>query len=199
MASKNPNRMLLWAVATSAFFGFFRLGELLPESVKAFAPTTGLSWGDVALDSRQALRMVQIHLKVSKCDQFGGGANIILEATDDALCPVKAMVLFVTERGCALGPFFRKASGETATKPWFVGEVQEILAKCGLNQSDFAGHSFRIGAATTADLAGIEDSAIQVLGRWLSTAFLRYVRTPKERLATLSASLSQQSHTSFPS
>ena len=52
MASKNPNRMLLWAVATSAFFGFFRLGELLPESVKVFAPATGLSWGYVALDSR---------------------------------------------------------------------------------------------------------------------------------------------------
>ena len=107
------------------------------------------------------------------------------------------MVLFVTERGCALGPFFCKASGETATKPWFVGEVWEILAKCGLNQSDFDGHSFRIGAATTAALAGIEDSAIQVLGRWHSTAILRYIRTPKERLATLSASLSKQSHTSF--
>ena len=43
MASNNPNRMLLWVVATSVSFVFFRLGELLPESVKAFAPTTGLS------------------------------------------------------------------------------------------------------------------------------------------------------------
>ena len=104
--------------------------------------------------------MVQFHLKVSKCDQFGGSANIVLGATDDALCPVKAMVLFVTERHVCvcdhvLGPFFCKASGETATKPWFVGEVREILAKCGLNQSDFAGHSFRIVAATTVALAGI--------------------------------------------
>ena len=161
--------------------------ELIP--IILWPVTLGASSG---LDHKSSAirRMVQIHLKVSKCDQFGGGTNIILGATDDALCPVKAMVLFVTERGCALSPFFHKASGETATKSWFVGEVREILAKCGLNQSDFAGHSFRIGATTTAALAGIEDSAIQVLGRWHSTAFLRYVRNTKERPETLSASLS---------
>ena len=164
--------------------------ELIP--IILWPVTLGASSGLDHKSSAIAItrRMVQIHLKVSKCDQFGGGTNIVLGATDDALCPVKAMVLFVTERGCSLGPFFHKASGETATKSWFVGKVREILAKCGLNQSDFAGHSFGIGAATTAALAGIEDSAIQVLGRWHSTAFLRYVRNTKERLETLSASLS---------
>ena len=112
-------------MATSAFFGFFRLGELLHESIKAFAPTTGLSWGDVALDSLQAPRMMQIHLKVSKCDQFSGGANIVLGVTDDALCPVKAMVLFV-KRGCALGPFFHKASGETAVCGGSLGDLGQM-------------------------------------------------------------------------
>ncbi len=34
------------------------------------------------------------------------------------------------------------------------------------------GHSFRIGAATTAVVVGIADSSIQTLGRWQSAAFL---------------------------
>ena len=31
----------------------------------------GLAWGDVAVDNHTAPRMMQLHLKVSKCDQFG--------------------------------------------------------------------------------------------------------------------------------
>lgn len=36
-------------------------------------------------------------------------------------------------------------------------------------------HSFRIGAATSAAKAGIEDSTIHMLGRWSSSAFLVYI------------------------
>ena len=33
------------------FFGFFRLGELLPETAQAFNQTTNLAWGDTVVDS----------------------------------------------------------------------------------------------------------------------------------------------------
>ena len=64
--------------------------------------------------------------------------------------------------------------------------------KVGLEASKFAGHSFRIGAATTAAARGVEDSLIKTLGRWESSAYLLYVRIPRERLAGLSTVLSKQ-------
>ena len=44
----------------------------------------------------------------------------------------------------------------------------------------YAGHSFRIGAASTAAANGIEVSIIQTLGRWISSAYLDYIRIPAE-------------------
>eukprot|EP00731_Ephydatia_muelleri_P038276 Em0703g1a len=58
-----PDGLAFWAIATSAFFGFFRLGELLMGSETEYSPANHLSWGDVALDTKVAANMVKIHLK----------------------------------------------------------------------------------------------------------------------------------------
>ena len=187
--SDEPNRVVLWAVASVAFFGFFRLGELLPDSAGLFNPSTSLAWGDVSMDNQAAPRMIQVHLKRSKCDQFGAGSDVVVGVTGTATRPVTAMVRYLEIRGSQAGPFFLDTSGRIVTKPWFVGRVRDILATIGIPAHQYAGHSFRIGAATTAALAGVKDSMIQTLGRWHSAAFLRYIRTPKERLAALSVNL----------
>ena len=61
----------------------------------------------------------------------------------------------------------------------------------GLPKELYAGHSFRIEAAATAAMAGVEDATIQTLGRWQSAAYLQYVRMPSEQLARLSAVLAR--------
>ncbi len=91
------------------------------------------------------------------------------------------------------GAFFLNTESKPVVKSWFVNQIREVLGTLGVPQHDYAGHSFRIGAATTAAMAGVEDSTIQTLGRWHSSAFLQYVRTPKERLASLSATLAKSS------
>ena len=187
--SEHPDRLVIWAIASTAFFGFFRLGELLPEAAGNSQSATDLWWGDVAADSHTNPQMIQIHLKRSKCDQFGKGSDIVVGRTGTTICPVAALLRYITARGDKPGPFFLTKSGSAATKPWFVGHIRTALGALGLPQGDFAGHSFRIGAATTAALVGVEDSTIQTLGRWHSSAFLQYIRTPKERLAALSTVL----------
>lgn len=60
------------------------------------------------------------------------------------------------------------SNGLPVTKPTFVSKVRQALQAIGLPHQCFAGHSFRIGAATTVAKLGLEDSVIRTLGRWNS-------------------------------
>ena len=80
-------------------------------------------------------------------------------------------------RGSDPGPFFKFINGQPLTKAKFTQMVQDALQAMGLPHNQFAGHSFRIGAATAAAQAGVEDSVFCTMGRWNSSAFLLYIRT----------------------
>ena len=62
--------------------------------------------------------------------------------------------------------------------------VREALRRTGIDQQKYCGHSFRIGAATTAATKGVEDSVIKTLGRWESVAYLQYVRLQRKQLTS---------------
>ena len=187
---------MIWAICCTAFFGFFWLGELLPESCAQITPTVSLMWGDIAVDSRKRPTMVRVHHKRSKCDQFGARADIILGRSGLPLCPVVAILKFIEIRGSSAGPFFRGSDAQPVPKAWFVEQLRGILAAVGLPQLQYVSHSFRIGANTTAALAGMENSTIQTLGHWHCAAYLQYIRMPSERLANLSSVLARStSHT----
>ena len=146
---------LVWAICCTAFFGFFRLGELIEQS-----PTgpKGLSIADIAVDDVSNPKLLRIHLRRSKTDQFGAGVHIFLGATGCAICPVDAMLVFLSQRGPAEGPLFCRQGGAPVTRDWFVSELRRGLDRCGTEHRRYAGHSFRIRAATTAAERGIEDS-----------------------------------------
>ncbi len=190
-ATSHLHKELLWAISCTAFFGFFRLGELLPASTRVEQDTAVIKWGDVAVDSRENPRMVRVHLRRSKCDQFGVGADIILGRTGRSLCPVTAVLQYLAIRGSRPGIFFCQPDAKAVTKAWFTEQLRSVLSAMGLPRQLYAGHSFRIGAATTAAMAGVEDATIQTLGRWQSAAYLQYVRMPSDQLARLSLVLAQ--------
>ena len=52
------------------------------------------------------------------------------------------------------------------SNPMFMEAVQQGLSAANLPAQQYTGHSFRIGAATTAAMMGLQDSAIQMLGHW---------------------------------
>ena len=50
-----------------------------------------------------------------------------------------------------------------------------LLTTVGLKAELYAGHSFRIGAATAAAVVGLPDWLIQAMGRWSSDCYKRYI------------------------
>ena len=115
--------------------------------------------------------------------------DLFIGKTDCPLCPVKAVLSFITTQGVDPGPFFKFENGNPLTKATFTQHVRAALQEVGLPESQFPGHSFQIGAATTAASVGVEDSTIQMLGRCSSSAFLQYIRTPRQQLATFSKAI----------
>ena len=92
----HEEKLVLWAICCVAFFGLFRLGELLLDAQTSFNTQIHLAWGDVAVDDRQNPTMVRLH---SKTDQLGRGAHVVLGRTDQDLCPVTAVVNYIAGRG----------------------------------------------------------------------------------------------------
>ena len=189
-SAEEHDTIMLWAASTTCFFGFLRIGEMTVPSSHTYDPTTHLAFDDLALDTPVTPSVMEIRLKASKTDPFRKGISIFIGRTNNDLCPIAAMLAYIARRGGDQGPLFRRSDGQPLTRSHFVTALRAGLTACGFDQSKYCGHSFRIGAATTAALQGIPDSTIKVLGRWESSAYQLYVRTPRQTLADVSATLS---------
>ena len=88
------------------------------------------------------------------------------------------MLDYLSIRPATPGPLFLLQSGSPLTRALLVDNLQKALRQAGLNHKDYNGHSFRIGAATSAAQRGLEDSLIQTLGRWRSDAYKIYIKLP---------------------
>ena len=71
-------------------------------------------------------------------------------------------------RGVGPGTLLKFADGRPLTRNQFVAQVRDALVAAGINEGSYSGHSFRIGAATTAAAKGVEESVIKTLVRWES-------------------------------
>ena len=180
---------MLWAASTMCFFGFLRAGEVVTPGDGAFDPAVHLAYGDVRVSDHQDPQFIEVHIKASKTDPYRRGVKIYLGRASGELCPVAAVLGYMICRGARPGPFFTFSDGRYLTRERFVEAVRKALARAGHTSRHYAGHSFRIGAATTAAREGIQDSLIKTLGRWESTAYTLYIKTPREVLCGVAQTL----------
>lgn len=180
---------MLWAAASLCFFAFLRSGEITVPSDTAYDEGAHLSFGDFTVDDLDNPTTLKVRIKASKTDPFRKGVDIYVGRTGDSLCPVSAVLSYMVARGKGAGPFFIFQAGTPLTRMRFVAAIREALARFGIDASMFSGHSFRSGAATTAAKQGIGDATIKMLGRWKSSAYQLYIKTPKEQLAAISKRL----------
>lgn len=182
------DKVMLWAACCMGFFGFMRAGEFTTTTSH---PGNTLSVSDISIDSRENPQVLVVLLRHSKTDPFGVGVRIHLGRTGDTLCPVAAVLGYLAIRPASPGPLFVFHDGTPLTRECLVSRVREALADAGIDTTNYSGHSFRIGAASTAAQAGFSDSFIQTLGRWKSAAFTRYIRTPIDDLIPVAARLAR--------
>ena len=180
---------MLWAAMLLCFFGFFRSGEICAPPSGSFNDRDHLTFADILVDNPTNPHQLHILLKRSKTDQAGKGAIVGIGRTGGQLCPVAAVLSWMVRRGNALGPLFHFQDGAPLTQQRFVVELWKALQMIGEDPQQFGGHSFRAGATTTAAQQGIGDATIKLLGRWRSSAYQVYIKTPVSSMAGYSRTL----------
>jgi hypothetical protein len=152
---------MLWAAFTAAFFGLLRSSEYTCPTESTVVPSSLLcAHVAIAPDFAEATLL----LPFSKTDRFGSGVHIHLFSLPSPFCPLSALVHFLSVRSRAAGPLFIFMNGAFPRQPT-------------LNT-----HSFRIGGASALADAGVPDYIIQLMGRWSSDSFLRYIHVPTTSL-----------------
>ena len=63
----------------------------------------------------------------------------------------------------------------------FVQGFKALVRACGLDWSQYSGHSFRRGGATYCFNLGVDPLLIKLLGDWASDAYLLYDETTTAR------------------
>ena len=149
-------------------FALLRSAEYTSPHSHAWDPSAHLGVDDVLWGADGSL---SIRIESSKTDPFKSGVHIHLTELDSQLCPVDALRKYLSVRGLGRGPFFVFSDGSFLTRA-----QRSSLIKLCFPQVSLVTHSFCIGGATAAARAGLPDSLIQLLGRWKSNTFKKYIR-----------------------
>ena len=179
-------------LAAQLFFGFLCCTEVLLPDKGSFDPSLHLLLADIHLVISSLQWRFEICIKGSKTDQFHLGSSVSLGATRAALCPVAALLDYLNARGSAPSPLFTRQDTTPLCQKWFVARIEQALSAAGLPGYSFNGHSFRIGAATTASTADIPETTIKTFGRWRSMAYQGYIHPVLTQIAL--QLVSQASH-----
>lgn len=168
------NQFMLRAMMSLAFYCFLRIGEM---AVKGGNTTKVLQLSDILIsyENRNPINMT-VTIKYYKHSNLQPKTITINCDPGNSLCPVLAMSNYLMRVKYSSGPLFQFPCGTSVSYAYFSSALKSLLKFIGLNPEVYKGHSFRIGAATSAAAKGVHLSVIQQMGRWKSNAFKNYIR-----------------------
>ena len=187
-----------------AFFFLLRIGEFaardrrhMDESILLRQDVTFFCKGRLCAWHHPKVDAVEVFIRGSKTDQRKQGCRRVQYLSEDAtLCPIKCMVeWFALTEGShipASAPLFSVPKGKEGVE-WTVltREAVTLLMKGAAADFDLqpkwvATHSIRISGATALLMAGVPPETVQIMGRWVSNAFIGYTRYQAELMAGIS-------------
>jgi hypothetical protein len=138
------DKQVIWAAATTGFFGSVRMGEILASAEKTFSPASDLLWKDVCCSSNKSLLL---HIKNPKSGFPGGELVDLFEFPGYDCCPVMALKN-LREKQILAGntdeslPVFRFSSGKNLTC-WIMNKtLADLLPEfCVPGQDTISCHS----------------------------------------------------------
>ena len=146
------------------FHGFMRIGEVTDSP-------NNIMFSNVHWSTKF------ISVTFQKFKHHSGFPIIIsIPRSGNSFCPVLLTLSYLTRRGPDPGPLFSFPGGIPVQPRYFNIVLGNSLAWAGLSKLNIKPHSFRIGAATWAAANGYSDNQIQIMGRWKSAAFRKYIR-----------------------
>lgn len=163
-------KVLFNAMFILAFHGFLRVGEITNNS------NIGTNNNLLQLRHIQYVlpNKIVIHFHNYKHSK-GSHFKLEITSTEGPQSLWLALTNYVTIRGITPGPLFIHQN-KPVMRRHFTDHLQKCLYLAGLDHNGYKSHSFRIGAATTAIMKGHTHQQVQEMGRWNSSAFLRYIR-----------------------
>ena len=195
-------KQVIWAAATTAFFGSLRMGEILASSDTAFAPASDLTWNDIRKSSDTSLL---IRLKQPK-----SGATCefvdLFQFKGFHCCPVAALRALKAKQ-LAAGmdnpelPVFRFASGRNLTHTALNDILAELFADiCQPGVNSVSCHSFRAGIPSTLALFPdiVNNDMIKGWGRWNSDCYEKYTRLKLPQKEKIFSSISDALRSTVP-
>ena len=166
----NAHDQAMFAAATLlAFFGMLRISEYTTPSPRCFDPHAHLSINDISFNFRR--RMLSVRIKASKTDPFRQGMTLRIAFNFSPLCPGLAMLRYFRSRTGTDGPLFIFCSGDFLTR----AHLSDLL-RYAFPTQQVTTHSFRRGGASALAAWGVPQYTIQILGRWRSDAYIRYLQ-----------------------
>ena len=182
------HRSTSWTICLVAFWGSFRMGELLCQT-KAFSPGSDLLASDAIAISDSSLALWIRDPKVPK--EFGDVVELWSIPQFVDLDPVAAFNRYWKERSKRNfpmnTPLFLKDNGFPFTHSSFGSIFKTMLnqlpSELDLEGNKWTCHSFRSGLPTLLQMAGFNDEEIKSWGRWSSSAFQLYTKDLSRRFA----------------
>ena len=143
-----------------AFLGFLKVSEFTIPMKSSYDLSCHLSLEDIIINSRKKPRLLQLFLKQSKTDPSQHGLKVYVGTTDTTICPIKAIVSYLTRRNKQPGPLFITKKGQGWISAMFCTALKSLWTDFNLDKQPYNPHSFRIRAATSASTANMSDSHI---------------------------------------
>ncbi len=180
----------VWSCSLLAFFGTFRMGELLAPGSFTIDPACTLTWANMKLREDNSFL---VHIRLPKMGTIEGEFVDIFPLPDKSLCPVEALrkhkqLQVEAGLGKKEDPVFALGQENYLTTRKFNEILRVVLTGVvDFKRDSISCHSFRAGLPSLIsrhpDLMTSED--VKGWGRWSSEAYQRYTRLKFDQKKTI--------------